>query len=98
MEKLLELLFSEEERKIYRERYISTSELLKDIPNEQNPFKESKFSRVDFKSKKHTLDEFYDVAVKDRIEATNEVTRETMQGVKTENELEQVYDENMEEK
>lgn len=98
MEILLELLFSEEERKVYRERYISSSELLEQIPDEKNPFQETEFSRVDFKKKKHSLDEFHDVAVNDRSETTNEATRETVQGVRTEGELEQVNNKNMEEK
>lgn len=98
MEILLELLFSEEERKVYRERYISSSELLEQIPDEKNPFQKTEFSRVDFKKKKHSLDEFHDVAVNDRIETTNDVTRETLQGVRTEDKLEQINNENMEEK
>ena len=40
---------------------------------------------------KHSLDEFHDVAINDRSEATNEVTIETTQGVKTEGELEQEH-------
>lgn len=39
--------------------------------------------------KKHHLDEFHDVAINDRNETTNEVTRETTQSVRTEGELEQ---------
>ncbi len=90
MEILLELLFSEEERKVYRERYISSSKLLEQMPDEKNPLQGAKYSRVDFKKKKHSLDEFYNVAVNDRINDTNEVTRETLQSVRTEDELEQV--------
>lgn len=96
MEILLELLFSEEERRVYRERYISNSELLEQIPEEENPFQETEFSQVDFKKKKHSLDEFHDVAVNARMETINEVTRETTQGVREE--LEQDNDKNMEEK
>ncbi len=99
MEILLELLFSEEERKLYRERYISSSKLLEQIPDEKNPFKGTEFSRVDFnKKKKHSLVEFHDVAVNDRIEAIDEVTRETVQGVRTEDKIEQVNNKNMEER
>ncbi len=97
MEILLELLFSEEERKVYRERYISSSKLLEQMPSEKNSLQGAKYSRVDFKKKKHSLDEFYNVAVNDRINATNEVTTETVQGVRTEEKLEQV-NKNMEEK
>ena len=97
MEILLELLFSEEERTVYRERYISSSKLLEQVPDEKNPFQETEFSKVDFKKKKHTLGEFHEVAVNDRTEATNDVTRETLQGVKTE-QLEQSNNKSMEEK
>ena len=98
MEILLELLFSEEERKVYRERYISSSKLLAQIPDEENPFQEMEFNNVDFKKKKHSLDEFHNVAVNDRMGTTNEVTRETVQGVMTEDELGQANDKNEEEK
>lgn len=54
------------------------------------PVKESENSSNDL-TKKHSLDEFYDIAIGDRSEATNEVTRETTQGVRTENELEQEH-------
>lgn len=97
MEILLELLFSEEERTVYRERYISSSKLLEQVPDEKNPFQETEFSKVDFKKKKHTLGEFHEVAVNDRTEATNDVTRETLQAVKTE-QLEQSNNKSMEEK
>lgn len=47
--------------------------------------------------KKHGLDEFHDVAIKNRSESTNEATRETTQGVKTEGELEQDNNKKLEE-
>ena len=93
METLLELLFSEEERKVYRERYMSSSKLLEQIPDEENPLQGTEFSRVELK--KHSLDEFHDVAVNDRSGTTNEATTETAQGVRTEYELD---NNNMEEK
>ena len=96
MEILLELLFSEEERKVYRERYISSSKLLAQISDEKNPFQNMKFNQVAFKKKKHSLDEFHDVAVNNRIEAINEATRETLQGAMTEDVLRQANDINME--
>ena len=51
---------------------------------------------IDIKSQsnekaKHSLDEFNDVAINGRSESTNEVTRETTQGVRTEGELEQEH-------
>ena len=95
MEILLELLFSEEERKVYRKRYIFNSKLLEQMPSEKNPLQGEEYSRVDFKKKKHSVDEFYNVAVNDN--ATNEATRETVQGARTEEELKQI-NKNMEEK
>ena len=56
-----------------------------------SPVKESENNSNDL-TKKHSLDEFHDVAIHDRIEATNQVTRETTNGVKTENELEQEHE------
>ena len=88
MEVLLKLLFTEEERQVYRERYSSSSKLLEQISDDKNPFQGTKFSRVDFKKAKHNLGEFYDVAINNRSESINEVTSETMRGVRTENELE----------
>lgn len=41
--------------------------------------------------KKHGLDEYHDVAINDRSETANKVTRETTQGVKTEGEFEQEH-------
>lgn len=91
MEYLLELLFTEEEREVYRERYNSTSKILEQTPREINPFKETKFSKVDFK-KKHNLTEFQEVAIRERIGATNDVTMETLQGVRTEGNSEKTND------
>ena len=51
----------------------------------------TKISQLDSETKKHGLDEFHDVAIKNRSESTNEATRETTQGVKTEGELEQEH-------
>lgn len=39
-------------------------------------------------NKRHSLEEYHDVAINDRSETTNQVTRETTQGVKTEGDLE----------
>lgn len=49
------------------------------------------------KKTKHSLDEFYGVAINDRSETTNEATRETTQGVRTEGELEQDNNKKLEE-
>ena len=56
MEVLLNLLFSKEERQLYRERYISTIENLKEIEEDYNPFSEISFSKVDFKRKKENTE------------------------------------------
>ena len=42
-------------------------------------------------TKKHGLDEFHDVAIGDRSETADKATRETINGVRTENELEQEH-------
>ncbi len=96
LEILLELLFSKEEKKVYRDRYISSTKILKRIEDDDNPLKAVEFSRVDFK-RKHNLEEYHDIAIKNRIEAINEITKETVQSIKTENKLEKVDNENMEE-
>ena len=92
MEILLELLFTEEERRVYRERYISSTKLLTQISDEKNPFQQIKFSHVDFKKKKHGLGEFYDVVVNERMETVNEATRETPRGVRTEEQFKNAED------
>ena len=56
MEVLLNLLFSKEERQLYRERYISTIENLKEIEEDYNPFSDISFSKVDFKKKKENTE------------------------------------------
>ena len=56
MEVLLNLLFSKEERQLYRERYISTIKNLKEIDEDYNPFSEISFSKVDFKKKKENTE------------------------------------------
>ena len=42
-------------------------------------------------TKKHSLDEFHDIAINDRSVVVDEVTRETINGVRTENELGQEH-------
>lgn len=95
MEILLELLFTEEEREVYRERYISSTKLLEQISDEKNPFQQTKFSQVDFNKKKHSLHELCDVVVNERTETVNEVTRETVRGVRTEEQYENANDNNL---
>ena len=96
METMLELLFSEEERKVYRGRYVTNTQILEQTSEDKNPFKKTKFKKVDFK-KKHTKDEMKEVAINERLENVNEVTYETSNGVRTENQVENANDRNMEE-
>lgn len=55
-----------------------------------SPVKESENSSNDL-TKKHSLDEFHDIAINDRSVVVDEVTRETINGVRTENELGQEH-------
>lgn len=96
METLLELLFSEEEREVYRDRYFTNTKILEQTSEDKNPFKKTKFKKVDFK-KKHTKDEMKEVAINERLENVNEVTHETTNGVRIENQIENANDRNMEE-
>lgn len=80
MEILLELLFKEEERHVYRERYNKCTKRLKEMPDEENPLNNSKFSSVNFK-KKHSKDEFHEVAVNSRSGSENEAVNETKRGM-----------------
>ena len=86
MEILLELLFTEEERQVYRERYNKCAKRLKEMPDEENPLNKSKFSSVNFK-KKHSKDEFRDVAAKSRSSSENEVVNETKSGIRGESDI-----------
>ena len=61
METMLELLFSEEERELYRNRYTTNTHILEHIPEDKNPFKETKFNKVDFR-KKYIKDEMKNIA------------------------------------
>ena len=95
METMLELLFSEEEREVYRDRYIANTQILEQISEDKNPFKEIKFRKVDFK-KKHTKEEMREVAINERLESVNGVTQETSNGVRTETQIENENNRNME--
>jgi len=86
LEILLELLFTEQERIVYKERYISNSRLLEQLQNEENPLQGTGFRGVDFKNKKHKTREFYDIAISSRIVSSNDAVRETVEGIKTEEE------------
>ena len=77
MELLLELVLSEEEREIYRRRYISNVKLIEQLPEEKNPFKGLQFTKVDF-GKQHTLSEFETVAKKSTQTRVNQAMIDAM--------------------
>ena len=83
----MELLFTEDEKDVYRQRYNENSKLLEELEEEENPLMQTEFKKVNFK-KKHKTDEFRDVALGERIEETNDATRETANGIKSETEHE----------
>lgn len=76
--------------------YINTAGLqdrlnLSDIREVLEQVYSAKKLNIMSENKRHSVDEFHDVAINDRSEATNEATRETTQGVRTEGELEQEH-------
>ena len=98
MEILLDLLFEKEERELYRERYFSTIKMLEEVYEGYNPLKYTRFSKVDFKCKKHTLEEFRDLAVKERTSTISEAAKETIREIKEEGNLKDKKDNDMEER
>ena len=89
MEILLDLLFKKDERELYRERYFSTIKMLEEAPEGYNPLEDARFSKVDFKRKKHTLEEFHDLAG---------AAKETIREIKEEGNLKEKKDNDMEER
>lgn len=83
LEVLLKLLFSKEEREIYRKRYNTNSKILEQMPDEENPFGQLEFGIVDFE-RLHNINEFYDVAVNERMDNIRETMEETAKGIRTE--------------
>ena len=98
MEILLDMLFEKEERELYRERYFSTIKMLEEAPEGYNPLEDARFSKVDFKRKKHTLEEFHDLAVKERISTISGAAKETIREIKEEGNLKEKNDNDMEER
>ncbi len=98
MEILLDMLFEEKERELYRERYFSTIKMLEKAPEGYNPLEDARFSKVDFKRKKHTLEEFHDLAVKERISTISGAAKETIREIKEEGNLKEKNDNDMEER
>lgn len=98
MEILLDLLFKEDERELYRERYFSTIKMLEEAPEGYNPLEDARFSKVDFKRKKHNLEEFHDLAVKERTSTISGAAKETIREIKEEGNLKDKKDNDMEER
>ena len=98
MEILLDMLFEKEERELYRERYFSTIKMLEEAPEGYNPLEDARFSKVDFKRKKHTLEEFHDLAVKERTSTISGAAKETIREIKEEGNLKEKNDNDMEER
>lgn len=98
MEILLDMLFEKEERELYRERYFSTIKMLEEAPEGYNPLEDARFSKVDFKRKKHTLEEFHDLAVKERTSTISGAAKETIREIKEEGNLKEKKDNDMEER
>ena len=61
-----------------------------------NKEKRIKERTPDLEKNKHNSDKFYDIAIHTRSEDTNQTTRETINGVRTEGELEQKNKKNVE--
>ena len=83
MEALLEMLFTEEERIVYRERYNENSRKIEEKSKEGNESIENlRFAeKVEFKKKRHSIDEFSDIANKNRQGNYGLVAAETRSGI-----------------
>lgn len=92
MEDLLEMLFTEEEKIVYRERYDENSKLLEEeSKRENNPLEKLEFAEtVEFKKNRHSIDEFSGIANENRLENYKTVTSETRNGVIGENTREDI--------
>ena len=85
MEVLLELLFTEEERIVYRERYYENSKLLEEESKKgNNPLEALEFAeKVEVKKNRHRIDEFSELA-RENCGGYIEATGETRKGVNEE--------------
>lgn len=97
MEVLLKLLFSTEEQEVYRDKYFTNARILEQLPEDKNPFIDLQFKNVDFKRKKHTKNEMKQIAMNERLENVNAVTYETSNGIKTEDQIKNSNNRNIEE-
>lgn len=85
MEVLLEMLFTEEERIVYRERYDENSKLLEEASKRgEDTLEVLEFAKkVEFRNKRHSIDEFSEVS-KQNLGGYKGATTETIKAVKEE--------------
>ena len=85
MEVLLEMLFTEEERIVYRERYDENSKLLEEASKrEEDTLEVLEFAKkVEFRNKRHSIDEFLEVS-RQNLGGYKGATTETIKAVKEE--------------
>lgn len=81
MELLLDLLFFEDEKEVYRKRYIENVKILENMREEDNPLREINFvGKVELK-KSHKLEEFVEVANQECYETVGKIEQETIRGI-----------------
>lgn len=83
-EMLCRLLFKQDEREIYMERYRVNSELISELPREEDVLKRLKFDSVVIDERKHVLGEFAEIAAgeeRDNPKSRLEAMRETLNGI-----------------
>ena len=81
MELLLDLLFFEDEKEVYRTRYIENVKILENMREEDNPLREINFVGKLGLKKSHKLEEFVDVANQERYETVGNIEQETIRGI-----------------
>ena len=92
MEVLLEMLFTEEERIVYRERYDENSKSLEEASKRgENKLEVLEFAKVEFRNKRHSIDEFSEVS-RQNLGGYKSATTETIKAVKEEQQTEKNLD------
>lgn len=83
METLLQMLFTEEERPVYREKYEENSRLLeKASRNNNNPIESLEFAELlEFKKNRHNISELRDVAIGSKEGNYQSIIAETRKGI-----------------
>lgn len=81
MESLLDLLFFEDEKEVYRKRYIENVKILENMREEDNPLREINFVGKLGLKKSHKLEEFVEVANQERYENVCKIEQETIRGI-----------------